>query len=133
MPERSTTPSRDIVVGYDGAPEAKAALGRAEAVARGPNARIKLVTVVTPPVAAPLMVPGAFAPDSPPEPDRVMSEGVNSVDRTLAAEAVRLDGDPATQLLRGLRGGSRPAGRRIPRLRASGAGSPRLGFAQGDP
>ncbi len=93
-------PPRDIVVGYDGAPEARAALERAEALATGSNARIKLVTVVTPPVSAPVMVPGAFAPESPPEPDRVMNKGVNSVDRALAAEALRLDGDPATQLLR---------------------------------
>ncbi len=93
-------PPREIVVGYDGAPEAQVALERAEAVARHSNARLKLVTVVTPPVAAPVMVPGAYAPESPPEPDRVMSEGLNSVDRTLAAETVRLDGDPATQLLR---------------------------------
>ncbi len=93
-------PPQEIVVGYDGAPEAQVALERAEAVARHSNAKLKLVTVVTPPVAAPVMVPGAYAPESPPEPDRVMSEGLNSVDRTLAAETVRLDGDPATQLLR---------------------------------
>ena len=46
------------------------------------------------------MVPGAFAPESPPEPDRVMTEGLSSVDRALAAETARLDGDPATELIR---------------------------------
>ena len=91
---------REIVVGYDGAPEAKAALRRAETIAKGSNARIRLVTVVTPPVAAPVMVPGAYAPESPPDPDRVMAEGLSSVDRALAAETVRLDGDPATELVR---------------------------------
>ncbi len=90
----------DIVVGYDGAPEAKAALERAEAIAKRTNARLKLVTVVTPPVAAPVMVPGAYAPESPPEPERVMTQGLSSVDRALAAETVRLDGDPATELVR---------------------------------
>jgi nucleotide-binding universal stress UspA family protein len=93
-------PPRDIVVGFDGAPEAKAALRRAEAVAKGTNARIRLVTVITPPVAAPVMVPGAYAPESPPEPERLMADGLSSVDRGLAAETVRLDGDPATELVR---------------------------------
>lgn len=63
---------RDITVGYDGAPESKAALQRAEALAKRSNARIKLLTVVTPPVAAPVMVPGVYAPESPPEPDKVI-------------------------------------------------------------
>ncbi len=91
---------RDIAVGYDGAPEAKLALRRAEALAKRSSARLKLFTVVKPPVAAPVMVPGAYAPESPPEPDKVVLEGVNSVDSTLAAEPVRLDGDPARQLIR---------------------------------
>jgi nucleotide-binding universal stress UspA family protein len=91
---------RDIAVGYDGAPESKVALERAEALAKRSNSRIKLLTVVTPPVAAPVMVPGAYAPESPPEPDKVIREGLDSVDRALAAEPMRLDGDPAMELLR---------------------------------
>jgi nucleotide-binding universal stress UspA family protein len=90
---------REIVVGYDGAPESKLALERAEALARGSNAEIRLVTVVSPPVAAPVMVPGAYAPEFPSEPDRVIDEGIHSIDSALAAEAVRRDGDPATKLL----------------------------------
>lgn len=90
---------RDIAVGYDGTPEAKLALRRAEGLAKPPNARLKLLTVVKPPVAAPVMVPGAYAPESPPEPDRVILEGINSVDPALAAAPVRLDGDPARQLM----------------------------------
>jgi nucleotide-binding universal stress UspA family protein len=89
----------DIAVGYDGSPEAKLALRRAENLAKRSNARLKLLTVVKPPVAAPVMVPGAYAPESPPEPDKVILEGVNSVDSALAAEPVRLDGDPARQLM----------------------------------
>lgn len=91
---------RDIAVGYDGTPESKGALQRAEALAKRSNARIKLLTVVTPPVAAPVMVPGVYAPESPPEPDKVIREGLDSVDRALAAEPTRLDGDPAMELLR---------------------------------
>jgi nucleotide-binding universal stress UspA family protein len=91
---------RDIAVGYDGDPEARAALERAEALAKRSNARLKLLTVVTPPVAAPVMVPGVYAPETPLEPDRVIREGLASVDRALAAEPARFDGDPATELLR---------------------------------
>jgi nucleotide-binding universal stress UspA family protein len=91
-------PLGSIAVGYDGTPEARMALRRAEALAKRSNARLRLLTVVRPPVAAPAMVPGAYAPESPPEPDKVILEGVDSVDFALAAEPVRLDGDPATQL-----------------------------------
>lgn len=90
----------EIAVGYDGTSEAKVALRRAERLARPSNARIKLLTVVTPPVAAPVMVPGAYAPESPPEPERVTQEGLDSIEAALAAESIRLDGDPATELVR---------------------------------
>jgi nucleotide-binding universal stress UspA family protein len=89
----------EIAVGYNGSPESKLALQRAEALARRPNAEIKLVTVVAPPVATPVMVPGVSAPASPPEPDKVINEGVHSVDTSLAATPIRRDGDPAVQLL----------------------------------
>lgn len=90
---------REIAVGYDGSPESKLALQRAEALAEGPNAKIELVTVVVPPVARPVMVPGAYAPQVPPEPEKVINQGVHSIDHSLAAMAVRRDGDPAAQLL----------------------------------
>ena len=89
-----------IAVGYDGTPESKLALRRAEALARRPNAALDLVTVVTPPVAAPVMVPGAYAPESPPHAEQLIGEGVHSVDPALAATPVRRDGDPAVQLLK---------------------------------
>ncbi len=91
---------REIAVGYDGAPEAKVALRRAERLARPSNARIKLLTVVTPPVATPAMVPGTYSPEYPPEPERVVQEGLDSIEAALAAESTRLDGDPATELAR---------------------------------
>lgn len=91
---------RDIAVGYDGGPEAKVALRRAEALARLSSARLKLLTVVKPPVATPVMVPGAYSPEYPPDPERVLDEGVQSVDGSLAVEPVRLDGDPARELSR---------------------------------
>jgi nucleotide-binding universal stress UspA family protein len=91
--------ARDIAVGYDGSPESKLALKRAEALARNLNARLELLTVVTAPAAVPLMVPNAYAPESPPKPDEVIGEGIHSVDPSLAAETARLDGDPAPELV----------------------------------
>jgi nucleotide-binding universal stress UspA family protein len=50
---------RNIAVGYDGGAEAKVALQRAEALAKPAGATLRLLTVVTPPVATPVMVAGA--------------------------------------------------------------------------
>lgn len=93
-------PPRVVAVGYDGTPESNLALRRAEALARGWRARIELLTVVRPPVAAPVMVPGVYSPQVPPEPEKVIDEGLKSVDPVLAANRTRLDGDPAVELSR---------------------------------
>lgn len=93
-------PIREIAVGYDGTPEARLALRRAEALAVRHGARVRLLTVVSPPAAVPVMVPGAYVPEQPPHPDRIVNEGVHSVDPQLAAQGTRLDGDPVTQLTR---------------------------------
>jgi nucleotide-binding universal stress UspA family protein len=89
-------PSRRIAVAYDGTPEAKAALHRAEAVAIGTDATLEILTVVAPPVAIPGVV--GYTPVDPPEPDKILNEAVNSVDDKLAAHGRRLDGPPATTL-----------------------------------
>lgn len=91
---------RDIAVGYDGGPESKVALQRAEALAKPSNAKLRLLTVITPPVVAPVMAPSASLPGYPPDPERVINEGLRSVDDTLAAKPVRLEGDPAMELTR---------------------------------
>jgi nucleotide-binding universal stress UspA family protein len=93
-------PPRTIAVGYDGTPEAKVALRHAEAVAKRSNAKLEILTVVVPAVAAPAMVPGIYTPQRPLEPEQVMREGLGSVDSSLAAEPIRLDGDPALELSR---------------------------------
>jgi len=89
-------PFRQIAVAYDGTPESKAALHRAEALAAPSNEVIRIFTVVAPPVA----IPGGigYAPIDPPDPDRILTEGVNSVDSGLAAHGQRLDGPPAATL-----------------------------------
>jgi nucleotide-binding universal stress UspA family protein len=90
---------KDIAVGYDGSTESKVALERAESLARTFNSRIRVLTVVKPPAPVPVLVP-AYQPEFPPQADKVIDEGVNSVDPALAAEGTRLDGDPATELAR---------------------------------
>jgi nucleotide-binding universal stress UspA family protein len=85
-----------IAVAYDGTPEAKAALHRAEAMAKQTNAAIQVLTVVAPPVAMPGVV--GYTPIDPPEPDRIVNEAVKSVDSGLAATGRRLDGGPAPTL-----------------------------------
>jgi nucleotide-binding universal stress UspA family protein len=94
--ERPHEPFRQIAVAYDGTPEAKAALRRAEAVAMRTNAALEILTVVAPPVAIPGVV--GYAPVDPPEPNRILNEAVNSVDDKLAAHGRRLDGPPAATL-----------------------------------
>ncbi|HEX5984555.1 MAG TPA: universal stress protein [Solirubrobacterales bacterium] len=91
---------RKIAVGYDGSAEADAALRRAEALARPVGARLEVVTVVSPPVGPPPMVPGVYAPQLPPEPQQVIDRGVEAVEADLTVEGIRLDGDPAMELLR---------------------------------
>jgi nucleotide-binding universal stress UspA family protein len=89
-------PFRRIAVAYDGTPEAKAALRRAEAVAIGTDATLEILTVVAPPVAMPGVV--GYTPIDPPEPDKILNEAVDSVDDKLAAHGRRLDGPPARTL-----------------------------------
>jgi nucleotide-binding universal stress UspA family protein len=86
-----------IAVGYDGTPESKAALQRAEELANRSNATIKVMTVVEPPVIIPGPA-GGYAPPAPRDPEMILNEAVNSVDKSLAAERVRLEGAPADAL-----------------------------------
>jgi nucleotide-binding universal stress UspA family protein len=91
---------RRIAVAYDGTPESKLALRQAEAVAVPAEAALDVITVVQPPVAAPVMVPGVTAPEFPLEPEKVMSDALASVDQALRAESTRRDGDPAMEIVR---------------------------------
>jgi nucleotide-binding universal stress UspA family protein len=90
---------RTIAVGFDGTPESRVALRRAEALAHRYGATIRVLTVVRPPVPAPAMVPMASTPAFPPEPEQVINEAMDSIDPLLATERTRLDGDPATELV----------------------------------
>lgn len=88
---------RKIAVAFDGSPEAKAALRAAEAFAARGNSSIEVLTAVAPPAAIPGVV--GYAPVDPPDPDRILTEAVNSVDGGIAATGRRLDGPPASTLV----------------------------------
>lgn len=90
---------RTIAVDYDGAPESRVALRHAEAIAHRSNAKLEILTVVRPPIVAPVMVPGISASPSPADPKPMLSEALESVDPQLPAECDRLDGDPALALV----------------------------------
>jgi nucleotide-binding universal stress UspA family protein len=91
---------RRIAVAYDGSSESKRALRRAGALARPVGAALEVITVVQPPAAVPVMTPGAYVSELPPEPEKVMSDAIASVDPSLTAESTRCDGDPAEEIIR---------------------------------
>lgn len=86
-------PFRTIAVAFDGTAEARAALARAEDLARLTNGTIRILTVAEPAVA----IPGAvgYTPPLPPDPEEIAREGVAAVDRGLAAEGRHLNGPAA--------------------------------------
>jgi nucleotide-binding universal stress UspA family protein len=85
-----------IAVAYDGTPEAKAALHRAGALAEASGAVVRVLTVVAPPVALPGVV--GYTPLEPPEPDKVIEEGVQALGPKVTAESRKLSGPPAHAL-----------------------------------
>lgn len=92
-------PPRTIAVGYDGGPEAKAALRSAEELAKHSNATLRLITAVS----IPVFVPGAVGYTPTPIPlhaEELQSEAAASVDRTLAVEEHRMDGQAGPALVR---------------------------------
>lgn len=89
---------RTVAVGFDGNAESRLALNRAEEIATRSGARLEVLTVVTPPAAVPAMVPGYY-PQVPAHPEEVIDEAVGAVDSAVTVEGVRLDGDPASELI----------------------------------
>lgn len=86
-----------VAVAFDGTPESRAALRRAEALARAANARLWILTVAAPPLP---VVPGTigYAPPQPPDPERLLREAAAAVDRDLGVETRCLAGEPATAI-----------------------------------
>ena len=128
--EQGHGPFATIAVAYDGTPEAKAALQRAGRWPKRAAPRVRVLTVVAPPVALPGAV--GYTPVNPPEPEKVISEGVEADrrrDRGRRPPARRLAGAGAGRCLRGRR---RPAGRRLARLRPADPRAARLGLDPSD-
>jgi nucleotide-binding universal stress UspA family protein len=87
---------RLIGVAYDGTRESRAALHRAQELAEATGAAIRVLTAVAPPVALPGIV--GYTPINPPEPDRIIDEGVKAVGSAVQVESRRLEGPPADTL-----------------------------------
>jgi nucleotide-binding universal stress UspA family protein len=89
-------PFATIAAAFDGTPEAKAALDRGRRLAEASRAKLRVLTVVTPPVA----LPGAVgsAPGNPPDPEKTIEEGVAAAGTAIPVESRRLDGTPAAAL-----------------------------------
>lgn len=85
-----------IAVAYDGTPEAKLALDRARELAEAHHATLRVLTVEGPPL--PLPAPGAYIPVDPPEPRKVLDEGIRAAGPRVAAEGDLLGGPPAETL-----------------------------------
>lgn len=90
-------PLRTIAVAYDDTREAKAALGRAEAIALACRATIVVYTVTAPPA----VVPGAsgYTPAIAPEAGPIVTRAVKAVDERLAATGRALSGPPGPTIV----------------------------------
>jgi nucleotide-binding universal stress UspA family protein len=89
-------PFARIGVAYDGTPESKLALDQARQLAEASGAAVTVFTVVAPPVAMPGVV--GYTPINPPEPEKVVKEGVAAIGTTVPVDGRRLDGSPAVVL-----------------------------------
>jgi nucleotide-binding universal stress UspA family protein len=94
--ENGHGPFATIAVAFDGTPESKVALNRARELAEASRAALRIFTVVAPPVALPSAV--GYTPVNPPEPEKVIEEGVTAVGDAVPVDAQRLDGAPAHAL-----------------------------------
>lgn len=84
-----------IAVAYDGTPEASAALRRAERTAAAFGARLRLLTVVVPPVAVGAI---GYLPPEPPDPKAMIETAMRSIDPGIEAESELLEGSPGATL-----------------------------------
>jgi nucleotide-binding universal stress UspA family protein len=94
--EQGHGPFATIAVAYDGSPESEAALQRAREMALASRAVVRILTVVAPPVA--LAGGVGYTPVNPPEPEKVIREGVAAIGDAVPVEGRRLDGAPAQAL-----------------------------------
>jgi nucleotide-binding universal stress UspA family protein len=96
--EAGHSPFGQIGVAYDGTPESKVALGRARELAEASGGAVTVLTVVAPPIALPGAV--GYTPVNPPEPEKIIEEGVRAIGPKVPVAGRRLDGAPAMTLAR---------------------------------
>ena len=84
-----------VAVGFDGTAEARAALRRAEAIAAPVGARVRVLTAVAPPAAIGVV---GYVPPQPPDPEKVVAEGIDSLNPSLDTESAIFEGPPAREL-----------------------------------
>jgi nucleotide-binding universal stress UspA family protein len=94
--EHGHGPFATIAVAFDGTPESRAALQRARELAEASRAIVRILTVVAPSVALPGGV--GYTPINPPEPEKVVREGVEAIGDSVPVEGRHLDGVPAKAL-----------------------------------
>lgn len=87
-------PFASIAIAYDGTPESKLALGWARRLAEEHDADLRVLTVVAPP--APVPAPVGYIPVDPPQPEKVLEEGVRAAGSGVEGELLR--GPPAEML-----------------------------------
>jgi nucleotide-binding universal stress UspA family protein len=90
------TPFRLIAIAYDGTAESRLALHRAEAIAKETGAAVRVLTVVSPPVARPGVV--GYTSALPPEPEKIVEEATNALHSSLAIDGRCLTGPVAATL-----------------------------------
>lgn len=94
--QQHDTPLNVIAVAYDGTPESKAALRRAEKLGLSTDAELRLLTVVGPQQAIPGA--GGYVPVRPPQPEKVLASGAAALDPKVRVRAQQLKGPPAKTL-----------------------------------
>jgi nucleotide-binding universal stress UspA family protein len=89
---------RLIAIAYDGTAESMIALRHAEALALRTGASLRLLTVVSPARASAIPGSAGYVPAVPPQPEKVLAEGIAAVGGAVRADGQRLDGRPAAAL-----------------------------------
>ncbi len=89
---------RLIAVAYDGTPESGIALRRAGTLAAQTGASLRLLTVVSPARASAIPGSPGYVPAVPPQPDKVLAEGIAAIGGAVRVDGKRLDGRPAAAL-----------------------------------
>ncbi|MEZ5077728.1 MAG: universal stress protein [Solirubrobacterales bacterium] len=96
-------PFGTIAVAYDGTPEAKLALAHGRRLAESTGGNLRILTVISPPVALPGVV--GYTPTMPPDAEQINARAVSEASSGVDAEGQVLSGPAATTLAEASEGG----------------------------